>query len=419
MASMRFSLIFGFSLYSCLFAAEAESNTSSYAALFSFGDSLADTGNMLSLQGQSSPIGRLPYGETFFHRPTGRFSDGRLVVDFFAQALGLPLLPAYLSTLDGGDDFSKGVNFAVGGATALDSSSQSVTNISLNAQLQWFHQLLPSICKPYSDCKEFMKKSMFLVGEIGGNDCNFAFFQGKSTEEVKAFVPSIINTIMKAASEFINEGVETLVIPGNLPIGCSTAYLTMFQTQDKQEYDPDTGCLKRFNDFAIYYNSKLQDAIQVMRQKFPHATTIYADYYNAALRFFKSPEAFGLAKETVHSACCGVGDRYNFNFNRMCGTSGVTACSDPASYISWDGMHLTETAYKFITASLLSGEFTDPPLRIGNLDVALPPLTMPNPTSQGPEAMHVTVCVYVFLITSLFFCLNELNQGFTFYLDIM
>ena len=54
-----------------------------YTSMFSFGDSLTDTGNLLV----SSPlsftiVGRFPYGMTYFHRPTGRCSDGRLVVDF-------------------------------------------------------------------------------------------------------------------------------------------------------------------------------------------------------------------------------------------------------------------------------------------------------------------------------------------------
>jgi hypothetical protein len=58
-----------------------------YTSMFSFGDSLTDTGNLLV----SSPlsftiVGRYPYGMTYFHRPTGRCSDGRLVVDFLGAS---------------------------------------------------------------------------------------------------------------------------------------------------------------------------------------------------------------------------------------------------------------------------------------------------------------------------------------------
>ncbi|RRT36775.1 hypothetical protein B296_00046529 [Ensete ventricosum] len=127
--------------------------TGCYSSIFSFGDSLADTGNLLHNLGRDGiRIGRPPYGMTYFHRPTGRFSDGRLIVDFIAQAMGLPLLPPYLDETTGGD-MRKGVNFAVGGATAMENGffkkrgiHIKFTNVSLGDQIQWFKQLLPSLC---------------------------------------------------------------------------------------------------------------------------------------------------------------------------------------------------------------------------------------------------------------------------------
>ena len=57
-----------------------------YARVFSFGDSLADTGNhRFVYPNDSDPVLRLPYGETFFHRATGRFSDGRIALDFIGR----------------------------------------------------------------------------------------------------------------------------------------------------------------------------------------------------------------------------------------------------------------------------------------------------------------------------------------------
>ena len=59
-----------------------------FTAIYSFGDSLADTGNALISSPQVfSQIGSLPYGETFFHHPTGRCSNGRLVIDFLGKHL--------------------------------------------------------------------------------------------------------------------------------------------------------------------------------------------------------------------------------------------------------------------------------------------------------------------------------------------
>lgn len=56
-----------------------------YVSIFSFGDSYADTGNNPIVFRQRSlfdPVMRPPYGATFFRRPTGRESDGRLAIDF-------------------------------------------------------------------------------------------------------------------------------------------------------------------------------------------------------------------------------------------------------------------------------------------------------------------------------------------------
>lgn len=50
-------------------------------AIYNFGDSNSDTGGISAVFPPSVP----PNGETFFHRPVGRASDGRLMMDFFSK----------------------------------------------------------------------------------------------------------------------------------------------------------------------------------------------------------------------------------------------------------------------------------------------------------------------------------------------
>lgn len=72
-----------------------------------------------------------------------------------AEGLGLPLIPPYVGIKRNGNktELRQGVNYAVAGATALKSSFHEArgiynptTNASLDVQLQWFKQSLPSFC---------------------------------------------------------------------------------------------------------------------------------------------------------------------------------------------------------------------------------------------------------------------------------
>ncbi|KAF5202136.1 GDSL esterase/lipase [Thalictrum thalictroides] len=346
--------------------------------IFSFGDSLADTGNFIRSGALAFPvISKLPYGQTFFHHSTGRCSDGRLVIDFIAEAYGLPLLPPYMEHSKG-QNFSSGVNFAIAGATALDAKffhdrnlgSLLWTNKSLTDQLNWFKELKSSLCTTKKDCDEYFRKSLFVMGEIGGNDYNYPLLVGRGVKEVRALVPLVVDAIAMATSMLIEEGAREIVVPGNLPIGCSAVFLTIYQTPNKSAYDPTNGCLKAFNGFSKYHNNQLKIALENLRTKYPHAKIIYADYYGAAHRFFHSPLQYGFESGTL-TACCGGGGPYNFNITARCGHIGSKACSNPSTFANWDGIHLTEASYRHIAMSLLNGTHTSPPMRTPYTLVAL------------------------------------------------
>ncbi|XP_010422034.1 PREDICTED: GDSL esterase/lipase At1g31550-like isoform X1 [Camelina sativa] len=342
-----------------------ESQRQNFQSIISFGDSIADTGNLLGLSDRNnlSLNGFPPYGETFFHHPTGRSSDGRLIIDFIAEFLGLPYVTPYFGSKNG--NFQKGVNFAVGSATALEASFLEERgyhcshNISLGVQVKVFKESLPNLCGLPSDCKNMIGNALILMGEIGGNDYNGPFFERRLINEVKELVPLVISTISSAITELISMGGKTFLVPGEFPIGCSVAYLTLYQTSNIEEYDP-FGCLKWLNKFGEYHDEQLQAELKRLRKLNPHVNIIYADYYNALLRLNQEPTKYGFINKPL-SACCGVGEPYNFNFSTCCGSFGVDSCNDPSMYVAWDGIHMTEAAYKFIADGLLKGPYTSPP----------------------------------------------------------
>ncbi|KAJ6828542.1 GDSL esterase/lipase-like [Iris pallida] len=340
--------------------------SSCYKSIISFGDSIADTGNLLLLNGGGSAgPGRLPYGETYFHHSTGRFSDGRLIIDFIAEAVGLPLVPPYAGGAQNSSSFKSGVNFAVGGGTALSSDFFRKKGImvsngySLDVQMGWFKKLLPSLCSSDSECKDTLGKSLFLVGEIGGNDYNNAILQKRTMKELRTLVPSVVSAIGSTIAELIGMGATTLVVPGNFPIGCNSVLLTTFKNSPQSDYDEHTGCIKWLNEFAEYQNSKLQEELDSLRQQHPSAQIIYADYYNATLSMFRSPGSFGFGDDVL-KACCGGGGPYNADPGVLCWDAGAKLCDDPSKYVCWDGVHLTEAAYRTIANQLLAGPLAMP-----------------------------------------------------------
>ncbi|XP_057479231.1 acetylajmalan esterase-like [Actinidia eriantha] len=119
-----------------------------------------------------------------------------------ASAAGLPFLNPYKNNEA---NFRHGANFAVAGSTALPvevlagkNISTMVTGSSLSVQLDWMFTHFNAICNTDRDCVEKLKNSLFMVGEIGGNDYNYALFQGKTIEEVQSMVPDVVQAIKEA-----------------------------------------------------------------------------------------------------------------------------------------------------------------------------------------------------------------------------
>ena len=80
--------------------------------LWVFGDSYADTGNLGDLGRELTHAWYDPYGATFPGRPTGRFSDGRVLTDFIGTSqfirshLNLIELPAAIQFIAVGNNRS-------------------------------------------------------------------------------------------------------------------------------------------------------------------------------------------------------------------------------------------------------------------------------------------------------------------------
>ncbi|KAL5124786.1 GDSL esterase/lipase [Glycine soja] len=106
-----------------------------------------------------------------------------------------------------------------------------------------------------TECNNYLKKSLFVVGEIGQNGSNVLIVY-KSIAKLHEIVPPIVEEITKATMTSIEERAVEIVVPGNFSIGCNFGVLTVVNNGNKDDYD-QFGCLAAYNVFIKYYNQRL------------------------------------------------------------------------------------------------------------------------------------------------------------------
>ncbi|KAF2313078.1 hypothetical protein GH714_009122 [Hevea brasiliensis] len=168
--------------------------------IFNFGDSNSDTGGKAAAFYPLNP----PYGETFFHRSTGRYSDGRLIIDFIAESFNLPYLSPYLSSL--GSNFKHGADFATASSTiklptTIIPAHGGFSPFYLDVQYSQFRQFIPrsqfiretgGIFAELVPEEYYFEKALYTF-DIGQNDLTEGFLN-LTVEEVNATVPDLVNS---------------------------------------------------------------------------------------------------------------------------------------------------------------------------------------------------------------------------------
>ncbi|MFS8029162.1 putative alpha-L-fucosidase [Helianthus anomalus] len=341
--------------------------TCDFPAVFNFGDSNSDTGGLAAAFGQVPP----PNGETFFHRSAGRYSDGRLLIDFMVQSLGLPYLSGFLDAL--GSNFTHGANFATGGSTIRPPNrtrhQSGLSPISLNVQSYQFNDFhvrtrqVQGIFKQLVPKPEAFTRGLYTF-DIGQNDLTGGLFLNLTVDQVKASVPDILGQFKTVVKDVYDKGGRFFWIHNTGPIGCLPYVLEYLQINEGQM--DKNGCANPINELAQFFNRKLKDLVNQLREELPEAFITYVDIYKARYTLISQAHKHGF--EYPLKACCGYGGKYNYNIHVGCGgkvnDNGkeiiVGSCKDPSVMIIWDGIHYTEAANKWVFSHIVNGSYSDP-----------------------------------------------------------
>ncbi|KZV15267.1 hypothetical protein F511_27549 [Dorcoceras hygrometricum] len=331
-----------------------------FSGIYNFGDSNSDTG---SFSAALLPVAS-PNGRTFFGKPSGRFSDGRLIIDFIAENLGLQYLPAYLDSF--GVDFRHGANFASAGSTiqrVCVNTCMVYNPFSLDVQLLQFEQFQLRSIETNRQGSESFSRALYTI-DSGQNDLTAGIGSSRNMEEVKADIPRILDQFSVALEKLYKLGARAFWIHNTGPIGCLPYFVVGHRTADRSNTDSN-GCIKSYNEVAQEFNKQLKDRIIDLRSQLRDAILIYVDIYSVKHSLISNRNNNGFRHPLGY--CCGrlvvvgCGGKTMWNGTEVYGNS----CRNPSEYISWDGTHYTEAANKWISSRILDGSFSEPKVPIG------------------------------------------------------
>uniref|UniRef100_A0A0E0CDZ9 GDSL esterase/lipase n=1 Tax=Oryza meridionalis TaxID=40149 RepID=A0A0E0CDZ9_9ORYZ len=332
-------------------------------AIFVFGDSTVDVGNNNYLAGISARAD-FPHNGVDFPggEPTGRFSNGLIVVDFIAAAMGFSMSPPpYLSLIamdansssnSSGEVMSnrtmmaaasamKGASFASGGSGVLDSIG---TTISMTKQIEYFSDLRDQISTILSAEKAstLLSKSIFLIS-AGGNDAFEFFSQNKSPDSmaIQEFCEAFISTYDSHVKTLYNLGARKFAVINVPLLGCCP-YL--------RSQNPTGECIEPLNQLAKRLNGEIRDLFRDLSSEMQGMKYSIASSYELISSLIENPQAAGFVE--VKSACCGGGGK--FNAEEAC-TPSSSCCADRSKFLFWDFLHPTQATSKIVGLAFYDG----------------------------------------------------------------
>nr|XP_009587854.1 GDSL esterase/lipase 1-like [Nicotiana tomentosiformis]XP_016448774.1 PREDICTED: GDSL esterase/lipase 1-like [Nicotiana tabacum] len=327
------------------------------SGLFIFGDSTVDAGNNNYIE--TIPENRAnyePYAQNgFFQEPTGRFSDGRIIVDFIAEYAKLPLIPPYLQPHIA--DFSNGVNFASGGAGVL-STTHSGLVIDLERQLKYFEQVRKSLTEKLGAAKaeEVISEAVYFIS-IGSNDYMGGYFGNETMQQLhgpEEYLGMVIGNLTQAIQELYEKGARKFGFLSLSPLGCLPALRALNPRANSNNEEAGGGCFEAASDLALAHNNALRivlESLQHILQGFKYCNS---NFYDWLLDRVNNPSKYGF-KEGV-KACCGTGP---YGGKKTCGgekkVTEYEICDNAKDYIWFDSFHPTEGIHEQFAKALWDG----------------------------------------------------------------
>ncbi|XP_050129782.1 GDSL esterase/lipase At4g16230-like [Malus sylvestris] len=323
-------------------------------ANFVFGDSLVDAGNnnyLVSL----SKANYLPNGIDF-GKPTGRYTNGRTIIDIIGQQLGFKgFSPPYLSPTTAVPKVLQGVNYASGGGGILNHTGKIFGGrLNMDEQLDFFantrQDIISSIGLPAA--LQLLSKALFSV-TMGSNDFINNYLTPVISAPEQKFIPPetfvgiLISRYRLQLRRLYNLGARKILVTNVGPIGC-------IPYERDTNLDAGDSCVEKPNQLAQLFNPELKSLLTELNANLEGSKFVYADVYGIVNDITRNHISFGFVN--ANSACCHVAGRFGGLI--PCGPPSKV-CRERSKYVFWDPYHPSDAANVIIARRLLYGDSND------------------------------------------------------------
>lgn len=286
--------------------------------IYVFGDSLSDTGNVLTFTGGQFP--NTPYAP-------GRFSNDDIWTDYFTDELDLDVPP--VTKPFSGDD---GLNFAIGGATSGDDNI-GVVPLGLEQQTDAF-ELLTKL-----QSSEDLNKDLFSLW-VGANDY-FSYIQDdpnttdvvetnfpESGKDANRAVMEVVDTnIGGAVHDIIDAGGENILL-FDLP---DLDRIPLAQNLTEQDRN-------KLGELTDRHNERLSNLVGEIETSNPNVNIIEVGINDLFDRIRENPNKFGFTNATDNFTGIDIVTEINQ----------PPAMGNPDEFVFWDSVHPTTATHELV-----------------------------------------------------------------------
>ncbi|KAK6150664.1 hypothetical protein DH2020_015596 [Rehmannia glutinosa] len=308
-------------------------------AMFIFGDSLSDPGNNIYFIRTTTKANYWPYGIDLDQGPTGRYSNGKLFVDFLGELLGLPLIPSYADTNAKGVDILSGVNYASAGAGILEDTGYLFGRvIPLREQIDNFKTTLNQLRDRMQteDLSDYLAKAFVFV-DMGANDYlnNYILpmlYKSSHTYSPQQYADLLIKLYTGYILQLQNLGLRKFFLAEVAPIGCIPAVMLKSRA-------PPGECDDSSNNLVQMFNSRLKSLVYRLNSDNPGSVFTLGASFQMFIDLRDNADAYGF--KVKDKACCGIGR--SEGRKPLC-VPNAEPCFNRDEYLFWDEAHPTQAA---------------------------------------------------------------------------